>query len=175
MMAKDSWCIARVRIGAEENVRQRCQEQISSKMLKDCYIFYYEEKRYIHGVWAVQEKIMFPGYVFLVAEERETKKINQELRHVTGAIELLKINDEPAVLTDEEVNLLLEFGGRRQRVGLSEGVIEWSKVRIFSGPLVGKEKYIRKIDRHKRRAVLEMPLCGRMQKFQVGLEIVAKT
>ncbi len=174
-MAKNSWYVARVRIGAEENVRHRCQGQISPQVLKACYVFHYEEKRHIHGEWAIQEKILFPGYVFLVAGEVEAERIDQEFRHVKGAIELLKINDEPAVLNDEEVELLRTFGGHRQKVGLSEGVIEWSKVRIFSGPLVGKEKYIRKIDRHKRKAVLEMPLLGKMQKVQVGLEIVAKT
>ena len=44
----------------------------------------------------------------------------------------------------------------------------------MSGPLQGKEGYIKKIDRHKRRAFLEMPMFGRVQKIQVGLEIVAK-
>ena len=79
------------------------------------------------------------------------------------------------MLNDEEVNLLQTFGGHGQRVGLSEGVIEHSKIRVYSGPLVGKEKYIRKIDRHKRRAVLEMPMFGGTKRVQVGLEIVSKS
>jgi transcriptional antiterminator NusG len=36
------------------------------------------------------------------------------------------------------------------------------------------ENFIRKIDRHKRRAVLEMPMFGEMQKMLVGLESVEK-
>ena len=43
------------------------------------------------------------------------------------------------------------------------------------GPLQGKEGLIKKIDRHKRKAYLELPMFGRMQTVQVGLEIVAKT
>ena len=58
---------------------------------------------------------------------------------------------------------------------ISEGVIEKSKIKVYSGPLVGKEKYICRIDRHKRRAFLELPMFGRRQKIQVGLEIVSKT
>lgn len=173
-VTENLWYVARVRIGAEENVRLRCQEQISSELLKDCYVFHYEEKRHIYGEWIIREKILFPGYVFLIAEEKEVEKIDEELRHVKGAIELLRIDDEPAILTDKEVELLRAFGGCGQKVELSEGVIERSKVRIFSGPLVGKEKYIRKIDRHKRRAVLEMSFLGKMQRVQVGLEIVSK-
>ena len=57
---------------------------------------------------------------------------------------------------------------------MSEGVIENSKVRVISGPLVGKEGFIKRIDRHKRKAFLEMEMFGRVQKVQVGLEIVAK-
>lgn len=45
---------------------------------------------------------------------------------------------------------------------------------MYSVPFVGKEKYIRKIDRHKRKALLEMSIFGEKQKMQVGLEIVEK-
>ena len=54
------------------------------------------------------------------------------------------------------------------------GVIEHSQVKVTSGPLQGKEGYIRKIDRHKRKAWLEIEMFGRAQNIQVGLEIVAK-
>ena len=57
---------------------------------------------------------------------------------------------------------------------MSEGIIEHSQVKVMSGPLMGKEGYIRKIDRHKRKAWLEMEMFGRTQSIQVGLEIVAK-
>ena len=86
-----------------------------------------------------------------------------------------RIGDEPAALTGEEVDFLKELGGKAQTVEMSEGIIEQSVIKVYSGPLVGKEKYIRKIDRHKRRAMLEMPMFGEMRKMQVGLEIVAKS
>ena len=68
------WYVARVRIGAEENVKRRCLEQISSEVVKECYVFHYEEKRHIYGEWITQEKILFPGYVFLVGEEVQAIK-----------------------------------------------------------------------------------------------------
>ena len=43
-----------------------------------------------------------------------------------------------------------------------------------SGPLKGMEGYIWKIDRHKRKAYLEVPMFNGMQNIQVGLEIVEK-
>lgn len=169
------WYIARVRIGAEENVRLRCLEQISPGVIKDCYVFHYKEKRRIYGKWVVQEKVLFPGYVFLVSGGIETKELDRKLWHIKGVIGLLEMNDGLAVVSDEEVEFLLTIGGHRQTVEMSEGVIEQSVVRVYSGPLVGKEKYIRKIDRHKRKAFLEMPTLGEMKKVQVGLEIISKT
>ncbi len=67
------------------------------------------------------------------------------------------------------------FGGKEQTIEMSEGVIEQSEIKVYSGPLVGKERYISRIDRHKRRAFLEMPMLGQRQKIRVGLEIVSKT
>lgn len=181
-----SWYVVRVKIGSEENVRRRCKEEMHPEMIEDCYVFRYEEQSHVKGEWITQEKILFPGYVFLVvrkagAKKSETeeaeygKRLGQKLIGIEGAIRLLKVDGELVVLNDEEVNLLQTFGGHGRKVELSEGVIEHSKIRVYSGPLVGKEKYIRKIDRHKRRAVLEMPMFGGTKRVQVGLEIVSKS
>ena len=42
------------------------------------------------------------------------------------------------------------------------------------GPLVGMEGMIKRIDRHKRMAVLEVELFNRISEVKVGLEIVEK-
>lgn len=200
MMAEYSWLIARVRVGSEENVRQRCLDylkQTADSIIQDCYVFRYEEQRRVRGEWIVQEKILFPGYVFLVVmpesaeiewlsgaveieqmpgdmKPERLKEMEQEICCIKGAIGLLKRDGKPAVMNEEEVQLLRMFDDHGQRVEMSEGVIERSKIKVYSGPLVGKEKYIRKIDRHKRRAFLEMLIFGETKRFQVGLEIVSK-
>ena len=77
MMAMYSWFIARVRVGSEENVRQRCLDylkQTDNDMIQDCYVFRYEEQRRIRGEWTKQEKILFPGYVFFVVDVSENAK-----------------------------------------------------------------------------------------------------
>lgn len=167
------WCVLQVRQGLEESVRQQCREKISSDLVKDCYVFYYEEKRRIQGEWVIQEKLLFPGYVFLVTGQ--ASGLSDELARIKGFLKLLETGNEVAALTEEEIAFLTAFGGKKRTVEMSEGVIEQSKIRIYSGPLVGKERYIRRIDRHKRRAFLELPMFGQRQRLQVGLEIVSKT
>ena len=57
---------------------------------------------------------------------------------------------------------------------MSYGMIEGDRVRIISGSLVGMEAVIRKVDRHKRVAYIEMRIFGEIKLVEVGLEIVAK-
>lgn len=169
------WCVVQVRQGSEESVRRQCREKISSDLVKDCYVFYHEEKRRIQGEWVIQDKLLFPGYVFLVTDQDQASGLDNELSHISGFVKLLKTDNKVVALTEDEINFLTVFGGKERTVEMSEGVIEQSKIRVYSGPLVGKERYIRRIDRHKRRAFLELPMFGQRQKLQVGLEIVSKT
>lgn len=162
-----------VRQGSEESIRRQCREKLSTGLVKNCYVFYYEEKKHIQGEWIIQEKPLFPGYVFIVTEEAE--RLSDELLHIKGQTKLLENEDQVVSLSEAEIDFLKSFGGKEQTVEISEGVIEKSKIRVYSGPLVGKEKYICRIDRHKRRAFLDLPMHGQRQRIRVGLEIVSKT
>lgn len=116
---------------------------------------------------------MFPGYVFMVTDEAD--RLGDELLRIKGQTKLLEMDDRVLSLSKAEEDFLKAFGGKEQTIEMSEGVIERSKVRVYSGPLVGKERYICKIDRHKRRAFIELPMLGQRRRIQVGLEIVSKT
>ena len=45
---------------------------------------------------------------------------------------------------------------------------------IVDGPLKGLETVVRKINRHKKTALVEMHMFGRRQDVAVGLEIVSR-
>lgn len=136
------WYVMQVRTGTEENIRCQCQRLISSNVLERCFILYYQQKKRFQGEWHIQERILFPGYVFLIAENQE--KLVNGLRKVIG---LTKI---------------------------SSGIIENDRVQILAGPLMGMEGNIRRIDRHKRTAYLEIEMFGRTVEMKVGLEIIRK-
>ena len=167
------WYVVQVRTGTEHNIRTQCSSSIADSILKQCFIPYYEEKRRIRGQWIVQQRLLFPGYVFMVTERIEELYI--ELKQIVGLTKLIGTGDEVIPLSEEETAFLLNFGGKDQVVEMSEGIIEGSQVKVLSGPLMGKEGLIRKIDRHKRKAYLEIEMFGRVQKVQVGLEITMKT
>ena len=139
------WYVMQVRTGTEENIRCQCQRMISSDILKRCFIPYYQQKKRFQGKWHIQERILFPGYVFLIAENLE--QLAENLRKVTGMTRLLGTGDEIIPLSWEEVELLL---------------------------IQGMEGYIRKINRHKRKAWVSIEMFGRSVDMEVGLEIIKK-
>ena len=166
------WYVLQVRTGAEESIRLQCRSNIPEAVLERCFIPYYEEKKRIRGKWTIQKKVLFPGYVFVVTED--LNHLYDSLKTVIGLTKLIGTGKEIVPLTEEEKDFLLGFGGEEQVVKMSEGIIEGTKIIVTQGPLMGKEGYIKKIDRHKRKARLELEMFGRMQEVVVGLEIVEK-
>lgn len=56
---------------------------------------------------------------------------------------------------------------KRCKDGGELGVIESSKIRVYSGSLAGKEKFIRKIDRHKRKVFGKSRSSERCRKYRL--------
>ena len=166
------WYVVQVYVGNETKIQSQCQRKIKKQFLEECFIPMYEEKKRIQGEWVVQKKVMFPGYLFMVTDA--LTELQLQLQNVPGLTRLLGTGDEIIPLNDREIRFLKQFGGEDHVVEMSEGIIENSTVIIQSGPLAGWEAYIKKIDRHKRKAYLEMEMFGRIQKVEVGLEIFAK-
>lgn len=140
--------------------------------MERCFIPYYEEKKKQNGSWNTLQKILFPGYIFMITEDVE--KLFFHLKTIEGMTKLIGTGNDIIPLTEEEIIFLQRLGGDEQIVSMSEGIIEGTQVIITSGPLMGMEGLIQKIDRHKRKAWLDLELFGRMQQVEVGLEITRK-
>lgn len=166
------WYVIQVRTGTEEEIQRQCENIIDKSILEKSFIPKYEQERKYQREWHTELRVLFPGYVFLVSDEKE--KLFFELKRVIGLTKLLGTGETIVPLTNEEVNFLLRLGGEEQTVEMSEGIIENDRVVVLSGPLKGNEGLIRKIDRHKRKALLEIEMFGRTVEMQVGLEVVGK-
>ena len=77
-------------------------------------------------------------------------------------------------LYPSEEAFLKRLMGQEKVVKFSKGFIEGERVVIQEGPMQGLEGLIRKIDRHKRTASIEVELFMRRVEVNVGLEIVEK-
>lgn len=166
------WYVIQVKSGSEEGIRRQCEKIIETDILERCFIPYCEQMKRYHGEWHKERKILFPGYVFLVSDDEET--LFFRLKNVIGLTKLIGTGTEIVPLEEEEIRFLRELGKEEQIVSMSEGFIKNDRVVVTKGPLKGNEGLIRKIDRHKRKAWLEVEMFGRKIEAQVGLEIVGK-
>jgi len=122
--------------------------------------------------------LMFPGYVFI-----ETKLSGDDFR--TRSIETIKRSKhitrllcgsdcESMAVSDAERSVLSAFWKDERKIEASRGLVEGDNIRIIEGSLMGFESAIKKIDRHRREAIVEIELFGKMQPVRVALEIVRK-
>lgn len=167
------WYVVQVRTGTEERMVRQCRERISGRVMEACFIPYYEEQRRIKNKWLTRKCVLFPGYIFVGTKQVE--RLFAEFRKIEGLTKMVQIGNEIVPLTNEDINFIQEFCGKEMVVGMSMGIIESSTLTVLSGPLRGKERYITKVDRHKRIAWLEIPIFGRIQRIRAGLEIPYKT
>lgn len=102
-------------------------------------------------------------------------ELESQLRRVPAFAWVLSNDGGFVPLERDEVawiDALTEKGHRT--VGVSEGVIEGDRIIVLKGPLVGREGWIRKINRRKRTAYLEIDMFGRTIQTKIGLGIVRK-
>jgi len=166
------WYVIQVKSGDEEKTLKQCRKIISDDILIEGFIPRYEEMKRYQGKWHKQQSILFPGYIFLVSDD--VASLYHRLEKVTSLTKILGTGDEIVPLNEREIELIQRFGKKERVVTMSKGIMVNDKVIVTEGPMVGNEGLIRKIDRHKRKVYLEVPMFGRMVEMQVGLEIVEK-
>lgn len=132
----------------------RCPEVISSGEMEEILCFQYQRMIRYGGKWHLEKRLALPGYMF-----------------VDGNKILVK---EDVFLTPCQVPYLRDMCHEGSLIEMSRGIIRHGNVIVTDGPLKGREPLIRKIDRHKRTAVIEIPFEGGQKQITVGLEIYKK-
>ena len=129
----------------------------------------------VKGVWRTEEDVLFKGYVFAVAEGPEG--LDAAVRATPYAVRVLGSGEggpAQALLPEEESLVRFLCGEEGEALGLSQGIADGDRVVVTKGPLVGMESIISRVDRHKRRAFIDVEMLGRTVPVQVDLEVVTK-
>lgn len=167
------WYVVQVVGGQEKRALILIEKLVSDGLLQECFIPQVEVMRRQGGQWRKRVEVLFPGYLVVVTDSPE--QLVAALRKVPVFTKLLSNNDVFIPLNDQEISFFDAFTSSEHRiVTMSEGVIEGEEIVILKGPLVGRTGLIKKIDRHKRLAYLEVEIMGRKKIVKLGLEIVYK-
>lgn len=175
MAVTGDWYILFVKTGCEEKIVTILNEKMelgSSRAFSPNKEAIFRRK----GVDNVNQEILFPGYVF-IETIKSYHELSKEIQYLISTLKevygfLHYADQKEAALREEEKKEILSMCGGDGCLRNSVGIIEGDKVRILSGPLTGKEASIRKINRHKRQAAIEMMVFGEIKEILVALEII---
>ena len=124
-------------------------------------------------LWHREKKIMFPGYMFIDTDN--PSDIYEQLKNVPELTKILGREGKDFISIEPgKESMFKAMVNEAYEIPVSTGIIEGDRVIVKDGPLVGMEAYIKKIDRHKRIAVLNAEMFEQEIKVSVGLEIVQK-
>lgn len=167
------WCVLKCRAGMADEVMASCKSRISNDILRDIFIFTYDRMKRYEGSWHTETKEMFPGYVFM--ETGNISALEEQLKPYAGFVDLLGDRSMLRRVDPEEERFLRSLCGQEHHLGMSRGYIRDGITHIVNGPLVGQERRIHRIDRHKRIANIWISDAAPKRLVAAGLEITSKS
>jgi transcriptional antiterminator NusG len=170
------WYILFVRTAREHKVEQLLKEQLDTSEFMP-FVPLQENLFKKAGIVKKEQKPLFPGYVFIQSEvegQDFLKKINPLVYNSSDIVCVLKYSETEISMRESERQMLLRLCNEDHCIESSCGILEGDRINIISGPLKGLESIIKKVNRHKRQAWVEIEFMGEIRLVCIGLDIVKK-
>lgn len=171
-LKETNWYVVQVMTGTEERTVESIKQLLSPDCYELCFVPMQEVPYKKDGKYIKLTKPLFPGYLFLITHDID--QVNTELWKLAGFTRILGSAGSFIPMPPEEVEAFRSLTDQNYNVSLSKGYIIGDQITVTEGPLKGQEGRIRKIDRHKRVAMVEMPFLGKITGVRVPLEITEK-
>jgi transcriptional antiterminator NusG len=165
----EKWYAVFVKTGDEEEVKKRIELFFGNEIKA------YNPRRELierkEGKLRKVEKVLFPGYIFL--NGCLSSQIIDKLRNVPNIYSLLKEENEPAVIQEDEImvfkHLMIE-----DVIEISDILVENDTIIVVNGPLLSLKGRLIKIDKRKGRAKVSINLLGEERVVDLGINIIQK-
>jgi len=171
------WYILFTRTGQEEYIKTHLAKLLNTDLSMP-FIPILEVLFKTKGQVKKEYKPLFQGYVFIESVLPAIDFINSMdkiIYYSKDIFQILKYGDSNEIaLHDNEKNMLLRLSNENHCVESSSGFIAGNKIYINDGPLKGFESIIKKIDRHKRQAIIELEFMGELRPITLALDILSK-
>jgi transcriptional antiterminator NusG len=166
------WYAIQVNTGKEDTAIALIKQFVQSDFYEDVFVCEKQMKRKFKGEWKLVSMNMFPGYIFVITDC--VQLVYESLREVPQFTKLLKTGEHMTSLYHNEEMWLSGITGHNHMAEMSLGVIEGDRLIVKQGALLGKEGIVKKIDRHRRIAVVEVEMFGQTIDMRLGLEVISK-
>lgn len=168
------WYVVQVVGGREETARHLIDKFVDAGTYKEVFVPRYRATQKVDGELKYYHPVLTPGYV--IVDTTKVDAFESQLRCVPAFTRLLGNNECFKALDREERAWLEEWTKPNERVVQgSIGRINKGKLKILSGPLVGMEGRVVKVNRRKKKATVLMNVMGRPKEISLELEIIGKT
>lgn len=142
------------------------EERVSHNYYNNIFTITYDRMKKYEGAWHTENAVSVPG-AFFVETEYDVKAFEK--------LACVYMQGTVSIISSDVEKILKKMCDEKHHLGMSTGVIINNTTKITEGPLVGLEKYVKKIDRHKRLSWLEFLIGDNEQlTVQAGLEIISK-
>lgn len=157
-----------------EKVCSKCRTAMPEEIVNELFIPKYVCLKHFKKEWHEKLLPLFPDYFFIDTEQ--PAEVEERLKPLSRIMKPVCVGKDFIPIYPEEQKFLEEMMDRQHVIQKSTGDLIDGKFEIYAGPLQdsGKHGLIRKIDRHRRLASLEVQLLGEPRQVQVTLEVVRK-
>lgn len=170
-----NWYVIFVRTGKEHKVEQLLKEIMATEFTPFVPLI---EKLFRSGGTVNREiKLLFPSYVFIKSELsclEFIKSMSSIMYTHRDIVRVLRYGDSEIAMRDNEKKILFNLCNDEHCIEASKGIIVGDRVYVQEGPLKGWESKLKKVNRHKREAWIEIEFMGDIRIVRVALEIIKK-
>ncbi len=161
-----SWYVLHVRTGREQDIKRELQRNGYTAAAP---IELRTERQ--GGAWHSRERIVIPGYIFLLAEL--TDQSYYQIRNIPNVIRFLGGN-HPEALREDEADYISWLASEDGPLVPSQILIVGGRAKVLAGPLHGREGTILRISEHQRRAVLAITMAGHTKEISLSVNILKR-
>ncbi len=162
------WYCLMVKTGAEAEFKRQAQDVLEQHQVAGSLHFF--QRRLKKGRGDFFDAPLFPGYLFLQVE-RLTAENFALLKRVRNFCRVLPSNSEPQFIRGPALDELRLFMRHGEYLGVSRVVfLPGKRIRAISGPMVGLEGNIYKVNKKKRRITVISSLSPDGKKFDLLYE-----
>ena len=163
--------MVQVQTGRELETAEKCRNQII-KPGEDVFVVLAERMRQIGREWELRQSVIFKSYIFV--ETADIDSFRLRLSKIEAMTKVLSTGEEVTPIRPEEEEFLKRLGGKEHIARYSQGYMVGDKLVVTEGALQGCGGRCKWIDRHRRIAVIEIELMGRVVDVKLGLGVVKK-
>ncbi len=151
-----SWYAVRTVQGRERAVAARLRAAVSPALLSDAFCIEKERWMKRQGRWRIDAVPLYRGYLFV--ETGTPRALARALARGPERAEMIgSVGNSWCPLPDGTRAWLDAVSGPQRIIRSSTAEIVQGRLRVLSGPLVGREHCIERIDRHRRRCLVRVP------------------